>query len=105
VNTRQTRWSPNTANHLWELSSFSEAAKAAVQATYSSAAPPLSQASQLPHLISIAGEYAPDAMVPITTNHLWELSSFSEAAKAAAQATYSSAVPSPSQASQLPHLD
>jgi hypothetical protein len=53
---------PNTANLLWELSSFSEAAKAAAHAAYSSAVPPLSQASQLPPLICVAGKRASDAM-------------------------------------------
>ncbi|WP_395606601.1 hypothetical protein [Pseudomonas sp. B22129] len=51
-----------TTRPLWELSSFSEAAMAVGQATYFSAVPPLSQASQLPHLIYIADEYAPGLM-------------------------------------------
>jgi hypothetical protein len=50
-------------------------------------------------LISIAGEHALGRDNPITANLLWELSSFSEAAKAVAQVTYSSAVPPLSQAS------
>ncbi|MGY4640142.1 hypothetical protein ACVWVP_004096 [Pseudomonas sp. TE24901] len=43
------RISKDGFGHLWELSSPSEAAKAACQATSVLAVPPLSQASQLPH--------------------------------------------------------
>jgi hypothetical protein len=40
---------PNNANPLWELSSFSEAAKAAALLVVKLPEPPFSQASQLPH--------------------------------------------------------
>jgi glutathione S-transferase len=43
-------------------------------------------------------------IVGSTTDQLWELSSFSEAAKAAALVVEMLSVPPPSQASQLPHL-
>ena len=91
-------------NPLWELSSFSEAAKAVGQATEVSPVPPLSQrcgdpTSQLPHF---------ELCTPAPTckpNPLWELSSFSEAAMAVGQPTEVSPVPPLSQASQLPHLN
>ena len=44
-----------TADPLWELSSFSEAAKAAALLVEVLPDPPLSQASQLPHLSCVDG--------------------------------------------------
>jgi len=43
----------DTANPLWEMSSFSEASKAAALLTGMLAEPPLSGASPLPHLIVV----------------------------------------------------
>ena len=100
------------ADPLWELSSSSEAAKAVGQATEVSPVPPSSQASQLPHwtapgivdISSLCFELSTPAPT-CKPNPLWELSSFSEAAKAVGQATEVSPVPPSSQASQLPHFE
>jgi len=96
----------HTADPLWELSSFSEAAKAVDQSIKMPAVPPPSQPRQ--------GSTAPTLDLrrrqhcANTTNPLWELSSFSEAAKAVGQAIKMPAVPPPSQprwGSTAPTLD
>ncbi len=93
-----------TADPLWELSSFSEAAKAECQAMNMPAMPSPSQPRQgstAPTCERRRGcKLAPVATPPIpptAANPLWELSSFSEAAKAVGQANNMPAIPPPSQ--------
>ena len=52
---RSTGDRPGTANPLWELSSFSEAAKAVALLVEELAELPLSRASPLPQVIGVAG--------------------------------------------------
>ncbi len=96
----------HTADPLWELSSFSEAAMAAAQAPEMLPAPAPSQPRQ--------GSTAPTLdfcrcqNLGHTADPLWELSSFSEAAMMAAQAPEMLPDPPPSQPRQgstAPTLD
>ncbi|MDQ0654099.1 uncharacterized protein (DUF1499 family) [Pseudomonas cedrina] len=89
---RQTADPTHAADPLWELSSSSEAAKAECQALNKLAVPPLSQ----PRRGSTAPTFDPQRCSNCASRHtadpthaadpLWELSSFSEAAKAVGQA-------------------
>ena len=100
---RHNRDSADTADPLWELPSFSEAAIAAGQAMKMPAVPPPSQPRR--------GSTAPTVELRCCTDYvrrhnrdsadtadpLWELPSFSEAAIAVGQAMKMPAVPPPSQ--------
>ncbi len=93
----------STTDPLWELSSFSEAAKAVGQSTKLPAVPPPSQPRwgstaptvELRHGSNRARRHNP--ALTSTADPLWELSSFSEAAKAVGQPRKLPAVPPPSQ--------
>jgi len=96
----------STTDPLWELSSFSEAEKAVGQSTKLPAVPPPSQPRwgstaptvELRHGSNRARRHNPT--LTSTADPLWELSSFSEAAKAVGQPMKLPAVPPPSQPPQ-----